>query len=74
VGELEERGYKVRGQGARFVYGERGWARRWLAFLPLWMVVSHLVAPVLYFWPQRAMYMVGWKKVQGGLVKGNFSK
>lgn len=60
--EFTKRGYKIYGQGARFVYGKKGLARKVRAPLSFWSVVSFVFAPFVYFFPNLATYMVAWKE------------
>lgn len=61
--EFEKKGYTVRGQGFKLVYGERGLARRWPSLLPVLGIISYLLAPLVYFYPKIATYMVAWEDV-----------
>ncbi len=62
--EFTKRGYVVRGQGVRFIYGVTGLARRFPTLLPFWSFVAFLFAPIVYFMPQFGLYMIAWKDLK----------
>lgn len=61
IKELVIRGYRVRGQGAAFIYGKNGIARKFPQFLPLFSILSIIIAPFVYLFPEFATYMIAWK-------------
>jgi phospholipid N-methyltransferase len=61
---LRKLGYKVRGQGARLIYGQNGLARKLPQLLTFWQILSYLISPIVYFWPNLATYMVAAKEVK----------
>jgi len=61
--ELDKLGYKVRGQGARFIYGEEGLAKKLPFLYPVLGLISLLLSPILYVYPNLATYMIASKKV-----------
>ncbi len=64
IEEFRKRGYKVRGQGLRFIYGEKGLARNTSRhLLVFWEIISYIFSPVTYFIPEMAFIMVCTKDV-----------
>lgn len=61
IKELRDRGYKIRGQGAVFIYGENGIARKLPTLLPFFSLLSIILAPLVYFFPHLATYIIAWK-------------
>lgn len=61
IKELAIRGYKIRGQGAAFIYGKSGVARKFPQFLPFFSILSIIIAPFVYLFPDFATYMIAWK-------------
>lgn len=63
--EFERRGYRVYGQGAGFVYGEKGITKLLPRFLhPLALGLAYLFSPLVYFFPQLACIMICVKTVK----------
>ncbi len=60
---FEKRGYSVRGQGIKFIYGQKGIARLIPSLMPLWFLVGYMFAPLTYFFPELGNYMICWKDV-----------
>lgn len=57
--EFRDRGYIVRGQGIRFIYGQNGIARKTSpALLPLYGIISYLLSPLVYFIPELGLIMI----------------
>lgn len=61
IKEFTDRDYKVRGQGAAFIYGKNGIARSLPSLLPFLSLVSIIFAPLVYFFPRLSTYMIAWK-------------
>jgi ubiquinone/menaquinone biosynthesis C-methylase UbiE len=62
--EFIERGYEVRGQGLRAIYGEYGLAHKFSKHIRyLTYIVSYLLEPITYFFPNLAVYVVCVKKL-----------
>lgn len=61
--EFRKMGYHVIGQGAKFIYGEQGLARKYPSLLPVFSLISYLVSPIIFFLPSRATYMICVKQV-----------
>lgn len=61
IKEFTDRDYKVRGQGAAFIYGKNGIARSLPSLLPFFSLVSIIFAPLVYFFPHLSTYMIAWK-------------
>lgn len=61
--EFGELGFTVRGQGVRFIYGERGIARSYPQFLVLFSVIAYLFAPLVYYFPKFGTYMIAYKNI-----------
>lgn len=61
IKEFASRGYQVRGQGVAFIYGKNGIARKLPSLLFLFSIVSMIFAPLVYFFPHLATYMLTWK-------------
>ena len=61
IREFSDRGYQVRGQGAVFIYGKNGIARRFPKLLPFFSLASFIFAPLVYYFPQLATYLIAWK-------------
>lgn len=58
-GEFIKRGYRVYGQGCRFIYGDKGLASRFpkrLRFLV--ELLSYLFSPLIYFFPSVGQVMI----------------
>jgi SAM-dependent methyltransferase len=60
--ELKEKGFIVRGQGARLIYGETGIARKLPKLFTFFSILGLVFAPFIYFLPNMATYMVAWKE------------
>lgn len=60
--ELERKGYKVRGQGLRLIYGRGGIARTFPQFFSFFSFIAFLFSPLVYFYPQFGTYMIAWKE------------
>ncbi|KKQ98127.1 MAG: S-adenosylmethionine-dependent methyltransferase [Candidatus Woesebacteria bacterium GW2011_GWA1_39_12] len=60
---FEKRGYVVRGQGLRLIYGQKGILRVYPKLLPLWSILGYLFSPLPYLFPYLGTYLVCWKKV-----------
>ena len=60
--EMLNLGFSVRGQGAKFIYAKNGIAPKYPKLLFVWMAFSFIVAPLIYFFPKLAIYMVACKK------------
>lgn len=61
--EFKKRGYKVYGQGIKFIYGKNGLGRRSpKILLPLFGIVSFIFAPVAYFYPEMGTYFIAVKQ------------
>jgi ubiquinone/menaquinone biosynthesis C-methylase UbiE len=61
VDEFKKKGYTVYGQGARFIYGEQGLARKYPQLLLIWRILGYICSPIVYWYPQAATYMISWK-------------
>lgn len=61
IKELRDKGYKIRGQGAAFIYGKNGIARKLPILLPFFTLISIIFAPLVYFFPHLATYIIAWK-------------
>ena len=63
IKEMKALGFAVYGQGARFIYGKKGLARKFSGILPLWFVISYIASPFVYFFPEYATYMIAVKNL-----------
>lgn len=63
--ELKKKGYQVRGQGLRFVYGEGGLAKKFVFLLPVLSMISYLFSPLVYFLPKIGTCLIASKDKQG---------
>lgn len=60
--EFIARGYKVYGQGIKFIYGENGLIRKSPVILwSLLIIISYLFSPISYLFPKRSTYMIAIK-------------
>lgn len=62
--EFRKRGYTVRGQGLKLIYGSGGLAVKFPFFYPILAVISYIFSPLVYFVPEIAAYMVVYKDVE----------
>lgn len=62
IKELREMGYKVIGQGARFIYGPNGVARRYPKYLIVFRILAYIISPFIYFNPNLGTYMIAVKE------------
>lgn len=62
IRELREIGYKVVGQGARFIYGPNGIARKYPKYLPLLKIFAYILSPIVYKYPNLGTYMIAVKE------------
>ena len=62
--ELRSLGFIVRGQGARFIYGPGGIARKLPSLMNFFALFSILFAPIAYFFPKTASNMIAIKKIR----------
>jgi phospholipid N-methyltransferase len=60
---FKKRGYVVRGQGIKFIYGQNGMARSLPSLMPLWFFLGYIFAPLPYFFPNFGTYIVCWKNI-----------
>lgn len=63
IEEFKRRGYKVHGQGMNFIYKEKGLARSLPKLVFLWQILSYLLSPIAYFFPDVAFIMVCKKEI-----------
>lgn len=64
VNEFRKRGYKVYGQGLRFLY-QSSWAKKFSGRMFLLIsLMSFVTAPFTYFYPEHAMYMIAIKETR----------
>lgn len=62
ISELKNLGFTVRGQGAKFIYGKGGLARKTpVYFLPFWSFVAYFLAPVVYLYPRLGLISIAKK-------------
>lgn len=61
--EFVNLGFKVRGQGIRLIYGEKGFARLFPSLFPVWSLIALLFSPLVYFFPKLGLYMIAVKEV-----------
>jgi ubiquinone/menaquinone biosynthesis C-methylase UbiE len=61
--EMQKMGFSVYGQGARLIYGENGIARVHPNLFTLFSVLGLFLAPIVYFFPKLATYMIAAKDV-----------
>lgn len=60
--EFARRGYKIRYQGLRLVYGEKGLMRGLPRPLrPILSLISYITSPLTYFFPSLSIYMIASK-------------
>ncbi len=58
VADFKKRGYHVYGQGTRFIYMENGLIRKLpKLFQPLLFLLSYLLSPINYFFPNETAYL-----------------
>lgn len=63
--ELIKLGFIVHGQGAKFIYGRTGLARKMPSILPFWSILALLVSPLTYLFPKLGLYMICVKEING---------
>ena len=61
VQDFTKRGYKVYGQGPKFIYGPSGLARKYPQLIGYLSMVSFLLSPITYLFPSVATYMIAYK-------------
>lgn len=63
--EFRSRGYKVRGQGIRLIYGQNGIARKSSpSLLPVCEIIAYLLSPLVYFVPELGLIQICVKKIK----------
>lgn len=62
--EFEALGFIVWGQGARFIYGPGGIARRFPTLMHFFAFFSMLFSPIAYFFPKTASNMIAIKEMK----------
>ncbi len=64
VADFEDRGYKIYGQGIKFIYGIDGLGRKVpKTFLPFLSAISYLLSPIPYFFPEMGTYLIAVKDI-----------
>lgn len=63
VRDFKNMGFKVHGQGIYFIYGKNGLVRKYPRFYLLCQVIGYLFSPIAYFYPEKAAYLINFKKV-----------
>lgn len=62
IKEMEELGYKVFGQGSKFIYRSEGPLYKFRRFKNIFAILSYLLSPFIYFFPERSFIIVAIKK------------
>lgn len=63
VEDFKNMGFNVRGQGIYFIYGKNGLVRKYPCYHLLWEIIGYILSPIAYFSPQRAAYLISYKKI-----------
>ncbi|KKQ98129.1 MAG: Methyltransferase type 11 [Candidatus Woesebacteria bacterium GW2011_GWA1_39_12] len=61
---FKKRGYKVIGQGSKFIYGDLNVVEKFKSFSYVLFFISFLLQPILWFKPDWATYMFCVKKIK----------
>lgn len=63
INELRAYGYKIYGQGSGFIYRPTGLLYKFRRFKNIFVVISYLLSPLTYFFPETSAYLIAVKKV-----------
>ncbi len=64
IEEFKQMGYKVHGQGLKYIYGEKGIAHKYPFFLHWFTYIAFCFAPICYFFPSLSTYMIAVKEIK----------